>query len=256
MKNQWRVKVNLFCVIFSMLIGCSTNSRQIVDTSPSHEIWDNLLKLHVRDGLADYQGFIQDSVLLTSYLKLLSSNAPDQKAWSKNEQLAYWINAYNAFTVKLIMDHYPTNSIRDLKTMNIPGVSTIWHRKFFKIGEVDTSLDEIEHKILRKQFDEPRIHFAINCASISCPVLRAEAYSPKNIESQLYEQAVLFINDPDRNRISTNEIELSKIFSWFKSDFTNEGSLIEYINQYSKIQIDKDANLTYLNYDWRLNETK
>lgn len=239
-----------------LLISCGGSSRHSSDTPPSHELWDQLLKRHVnKAGEVDYRGFISDRQQLEKYLNLLSSHAPDEKMWSREEQLAYWINAYNAFTVKLIVDNYPTESIRDLgPALEIPGIRTVWHIRFFKTGGADTSLDEIEHDILRKKFDEPRIHFAINCASVSCPPLRAEAYSAEKLEKQLAEQAANFINDPSRNRIESDRIGLSKIFKWFKSDFTKKGSLIEFLNEYSKVQIAADPKVDYLEYDWRLNE--
>jgi hypothetical protein len=155
--------------------------------APSHQAFDELLKKHVtKDGIVDYKGFIQDKAKLEKYLDLLSNNAPDRGKWSKDEQLAYWINAYNAFTVKLIVDNYPVKSIQDfIPTVKIPLVNTVWHIKFFKIGGKEASLDEIEHKILRKEFEEPRIHFAINCASFSCPPLLNEAFFPEKIDQQL-----------------------------------------------------------------------
>ena len=116
------------------------------------------------------------------------------------------------------------------------------------------SLDQIEHSILRKHFNEPRIHFAVNCASMSCPVLRAGAYTAAGIEEQLDEQAALFINDPKRNKITTGKIEVSKIFSWFKGDFTKDMSLVDFINSYSLAKIPKGAKINHLDYDWELND--
>lgn len=223
---------------------------------PSHEIWSKLLKKHVsEDGQVNYKGFIRDKDHLEKYLDLLSANPPDKDEWSENEQLAYWINAYNAFTVKLIADNYPVESIQDLHpTLMIPGINTVWHKKFFKIGGKEASLDEIEHRILRKQFDESRIHFAINCASFSCPVLRNEAYQADKLDRQLNEQAIRFINDPGRNKIRSGQVEISKIFSWFRRDFTKNGSLIDFLNRHSKVKISSNAKISYMDYDWSLNE--
>lgn len=225
-------------------------------TAPSHEIWDGLLKKHVsQSGIVNYKGFQSDIKKLETYLTLLSSHAPDRTTWSKQEQLAYWINAYNAFTVKLIVDNYPVKSIQDLHPkLKIPLVNTVWHIKFFKIGGKESSLDEIEHKILRKEFNEPRIHFAINCASYSCPKLLNEAFTPEKIEKQLQYVAVDFINDPKRNKITPNAVEISQIFSWFKGDFTENGNIIDYLNRYSKVKINSKAKVSHLKYDWSLNE--
>lgn len=225
------------------------------ENGPNHTPWDELLKKHVdASGMVDYEGFVKDKAKLEAYLKTLSSKKPD-KSWSREEQLAYWINAYNAFTVKLIVDNYPTKSIKDLgPALKIPLVSDVWHYKFFKIEGEDFNLDEIEHGILRKDFDEPRIHFAVNCASISCPPLLNEAFVPSKLESQLNSQAEAFINGGTRNRISKNSVQLSSIFSWFKGDFTDNGTLIDFLNKYSKVKIDQNAKISYLDYNWNLNK--
>lgn len=229
---------------------------KVGSTPPSHQLWDQLVKTHVKaNGLVDYKGFISEKPKLESYLKLLSENAPDRSKWSKNEQLAYWINAYNAYTVKLIVDFYPTKSIRDLgPKLKIPLIKDVWHYKFFKIAGVDMSLDEVEHGILRKEFDEPRIHFAINCASISCPPLLNEAFVADKLEAQLTKVTVAFINDPVRNKLGTQSVQLSSIFSWFTGDFTKKGTLIEFLNKYSKVKIAPNAKVSFLDYNWNLNE--
>ncbi len=225
-------------------------------TPPSHQLWNELLKSNVKpDGQVDYKGFIREKPKLEKYLKLLSENAPDRKTWSKNEQLAYWINVYNAFTVKLIVDFYPTKSIRDLgPRIKIPLIKDVWHYKFFKIAGVEMSLDEVEHSILRKEFEEPRIHFAINCASVSCPPLLNEAFVVANLENQLTRMATTFINDPTRNKISSQSAQLSPIFSWFKGDFTKKGTLIEFLNRYAKVKLSPNARVTFMEYNWNLNE--
>lgn len=242
-------------VLFSTACQGSTLGMDAT-TPPSHQLWDELVKANVSpDGRVNYKGFIQSRSKLEQYLNLLSMNAPDRKTWSKNEQLAYWINAYNAFTVKLIVDNYPTKSIRDLgPKLKIPMVSDVWHYKFFKIGGVDSSLDEIEHSILRKEFDEPRIHFAINCASVSCPPLLNEAFLADKLEIQLQKVATTFINDSSRNKISKDAIQVSQIFSWFNGDFTKKGTLIDFLNRYSKVKISPNAKVSHLDYNWNLNE--
>ncbi|MEX2336721.1 MAG: DUF547 domain-containing protein [Fulvivirga sp.] len=225
-------------------------------TPPSHQLWNELLNKNVdAQGMVDYEGFIRSKQQLQQYLDKLSNTPPDPETWSDAEQLAYWINAYNAFTVKLIIDNYPVESITALHpTLNVPGLNTVWHKKFFKIGGQESSLDEIEHDILRKQFKDPRIHFAIVCASFSCPPLRQEAYNAQRLDSQLEEQAVRFINDPRRNKLSTSNVQLSKIFRWFREDFTRDGSLISFLNRYANTKLESDAKISYLDYDWKLNK--
>lgn len=249
--------LKLVLIILFVPVACGNSKLGMEDSDPpKHEQWDVLLRKHVSpDGQVNYKGFIEDKAKLQAYLDLLSSQAPDRKRWSQEEQLAYWINAYNAFTVKLIVDNYPVKSIQDLQPrLNIPLVNTVWNLEFFEIAGKKASLDEIEHKILRKEFDEPRIHFAINCASFSCPKLLNEAFTADKLEKQLHATAVDFINDPKRNRIAANKIEISQIFSWFKGDFTKNGSIIDYLNQYSKVTINPKATVAHLSYDWTLNE--
>jgi hypothetical protein len=246
-----------FASILILLFSCQTSTLGMAGTTPpSHQLWDQLVKAHVKPtGLVDYKGFVREKAKLESYLKLLSANAPDRKIWTKNQQLAYWINAYNAFTVKLIVDNYPVKSIRDLgPALKIPMIKDVWHYKFFKIGGVDSSLDEIEHSILRKEFDEPRIHFAINCASVSCPPLLNEAFVAEKIESQLTKVTTSFINDSSRNKITSNQAQISSIFSWFKGDFTKKGTLIDFLNTYSKVKLKSSAKISHLDYNWNLNE--
>ena len=217
-----------------------------------HDVWTTLLQKNVsEEGQVNYKGFIEDSTLFNKYLTKIS-NHPPAKNWSKEEQLAYWINVYNAFTIKLIIDNYPLKSIKDIST-GLPMINSTWDIKFFKIGSIDFDLNTIEHEILRKKFNEPRIHFAINCASISCPKLRKEAYISEQLERQLEEQIFDFINHSDKNIITTNETKLSKIFDWFKRDFTKEKNLVDYISKYQP-NIKQNNKIEYLEYDWSLNE--
>jgi len=218
-----------------------------------HDNWSILLKKYVTEiGQVNYKGFIQDSVLFQSFLDDLSQHPPGNN-WNEKEKIAYWINAYNAFTVKLIIDHYPLKSIKEIGD-GLPMVNSPWDIKFFKIGNIDFDLNTIEHEILRKEFKEPRIHFAINCASFSCPKLRNEAFMAEVLETQLNDQTQQFINNPDKNIISKNKLELSKIFDWFKSDFTKEKSLLQFLKPYLKIDVSNNPSIEHLVYDWRLNE--
>lgn len=231
-------------------LSCNSTQVEYSDTPINHDLWDSLVKKYVTEaGLVDYKGFLKDREKLQQYLNLLSNNHPNPETWTKKERLAYWINAYNAFTVELILKNYPLKSIKDISLVNSP-----WKIEFIEIGGKKYDLDYIEHEILRKEFDEPRIHFAINCASMSCPKMRKEAYTAEKLESQLDDQAKGFINDPSRNVIRKDEVKLSKIFKWFTGDFTKDKTLIGYINQYSETKINPDAKISYLEYDWSLNE--
>ena len=186
---------------------------------------------------------------------MISSNPPTDK-WSKNDQMAYWINAYNAYTIQLILNHYPVSSIKDIGSkIKIPFVTTPWASKFFKIGGESMSLDNIEHGTLRKKYNEPRIHFALVCAARSCPRLRNEAYDGDKLIAQLDDQGVDFLNNPAKNAITPKKASLSKYFDWYKGDWNENGkSVEEWVNRYSKTKINKDTDISYLEYNWALNE--
>ncbi|MGY5354688.1 DUF547 domain-containing protein [Wenyingzhuangia sp. IMCC45467] len=215
-------------------------------------LWNQLLQKHVdQKGWVNYDGFKNDSIKLNQYLSYLANTQPDDH-WSHNKQKAFWINAYNAYTIKLILNHYPLKSILEIKKDD----KNAWEIPFVKIGSKTYTLNDVEHKILRKKYNDPRIHVGVNCASISCPQLSNIAFTEKNIDSLLTTQMKSFINDSDRNNISLNKIELSQIFNWFKDDFTQQTDLITFINQYSNITINNGATIDYKEYNWNLNNQK
>jgi hypothetical protein len=247
--KRYLLIIKLF-LILSIFSGYSLQAEPV-----SHARFTELLKKHVSaGGKVNYKGFIRDSVQLNQYLKQLSDNPP-QNSWSRDDQLAYWINAYNAFTVQLIIRHYPLKSIKDIGSkIKIPFVNTPWDLKFIRIGKEKFDLNNIEHGILREKFKEPRIHFAIVCASVSCPRLLNEAFVGDRIQQQLDAQARDFINDNSRNKITANAAQFSQIFNWFRGDFTRNGTLTDFINRYSGIKINKNARISFLDYNWGLNE--
>jgi hypothetical protein len=225
--------------------------------APSHQQYHKLLQKNVSsEGKVNYRTFIRDSTELNRYLKTLSSSAPDEKTWTKNEQITYWINAYNAFTIQLILKYYPVKSIRDIgSSIQVPFVNTPWDVKFITIGKERMDLNNIEHGILRKKFSDPRIHMALVCASKSCPRLLNEAYDAARLDEQLNAQCVTFLNDNSRNKLTSQRAELSMIFKWYESDFSKNGNtLLSFLNKYSHVKLKPDARITYLEYDWTLNE--
>ncbi|NRB54137.1 MAG: DUF547 domain-containing protein [Saprospiraceae bacterium] len=181
---------------------------------------------------------------IEQYLKELADN-PVQKSWTKAQKMAYWMNAYNAFTVKLILDNYPITSITKLSG------GKVWDKKWIKLGDKTYSLNNIENDILRPMYKDARIHFAVNCAAKSCPPLLNRAWTDVNLEYYLEGQAKRFINHPDYNQISADKVVISKIFEWYAEDF---GNIIEYLNKYSKTKINPDAKVSYQEYDWALNQ--
>ncbi|MFI5203912.1 MAG: DUF547 domain-containing protein [Flavobacteriales bacterium] len=233
----------------AVLIAASFKKAPEETEKISHTKWNDLLTKYVSaDGKVNYKGFKTDKAKLEEYCDLLAKTSPKDD-WSSLDRKVYWINAYNALTVQLIVKNYPTKSIKD-----IGGVGGPWKVKCFKIGEKSYDLDYIEHKILRKNFSDPRIHFGINCASYSCPRLSNKAFTTQNCESQLEALAKEFINDATKNKITATKCELSEIFNWFEGDFKKSGTLIEYLNKYSTVKINSDAKISHMKYSWKLNE--
>ncbi len=233
-------KHNLLFILVLVLFHFLTNAQNKAD----HSVWDQILILNVSEkGEVNYEGVMTDSPLFYKYFRSLSENPPTDN-WSREEKLAYWINVYNSIAVKMIIDNYPVKSINELHDP--------WNQKFFRVKDKRYSLDDIEHTILRK-FNEPRIHFLINCASKSSPKLMNMAYTAQNIEEALEKCTRDFINDPTKNIITEGKVNLSQVFEWYKDDF-NQGDVIEFINRYSDVKINKIPKDAYMAYDWSLNE--
>lgn len=250
-KNKIAAFVGLFFGIISLTCAATLFSNNYATNQKivgpvSHAGWNTLLQKYVSaSGKVNYKGFKQSKVELEKYLKLLGDNPPTAD-WSKNDRLAYWINAYNAFTIKLIVDNYPVKSIQDL--------GKPWDKKFIVLGGKTYSLNDIEHEIIRKKFNEPRIHFAVNCASQSCPDLLNQAFTGATLNQQLDAITRKFINNPKHNSITASKAEITQLFNWYGDDFKKSGTIIEFVNKYSKTKLNADAKITFREYDWNLNE--
>ena len=209
-----------------------------------HHRWNNQLQKYVADtGQVNYNAWQKDREHLDAYILTLAQFPPEESA-SKNHKLSYWINTYNALTVQLILNHYPLKSIKEIKAP--------WDAPCFTAEGKKFSLGDIEHKILRKM-GEARIHFAINCASASCPKLFNYAFEEKKLEQQLEKVTRDFINDPSKNKITESQVELSKIFLWFGKDFGSKSERMAFLERYSGIVLSR-PKIHYLVYDWSLNE--
>ncbi|MEP3388038.1 MAG: DUF547 domain-containing protein [Reichenbachiella sp.] len=227
----------------------------LIKAQPSHDNFDILLKKHVNtQGGVNYKAFKSDEQKLNTYLDVMKQNSPTN-SWNDNEKLTYWINVYNALTIQLILKYYPVKSIKDIgSSIQIPYVNTPWDIKCFEIDGEELSLNNIEHGIIRKDFEEPRIHFALVCAAVSCPKLLNEAYEANRLDVQLTAQTKSFLANTSKNKISTDRLELSKIFNWYGGDFRKNGTLVDFLNQYTTVEIDKKAKTSFMDYDWALNE--
>ncbi len=222
-----------------------------------HSAFDALLRNHVdKDGWVDYEGFRSDAVSLDAYIASIG-NAPFAKL-DRDEKLAFLINAYNAFTLRLILDHYPVKSIKDIAS------AKRWDDKRWRIGKMTLSLNQIEHEQIRPKFAEPRIHFVLVCAAIGCPKLRNEAYQADRIEEQMEEQT-RYIHSHDRwfrYQPGAKEVHLTKLYDWYGADFEQvAGAVVDFAARYSSalesaLKRDKKPRIKWLDYDWTLNDKK
>ena len=223
------------------------------DVTVDHHLYQELLARHLQDGRVDYDGLKQNEAQLDRYLDLLA--AVDPQALSDRERFAFYVNAYNAWTLKLILTHYPgIDSIKDIG----PFWKSPWKMEIARIDGGLLTLDEIEHDILRAQYRDPRVHFAVNCASLGCPPLRDTPFTGQELEEQLERATRDFINDPRRYQLDGDVLHVSRIFKWFSDDFDNDP--IAFFRRYAegdlKAQLEArgaDLGVAYLDYDWSLN---
>ncbi len=215
-----------------------------VKVKPDHSGWSSILSKHVSSsGVVDYKAMVGKRGAIQDYLDELAS-LPPKADWSRNEKMAYWINLYNAATVKLIADNYGIKSITELDG------GSPWKKKRVKSGAKLLTLDEIENAILRPEFGDARIHFAVNCAAKSCPPLMNKAWMPGSLDADLDRMTKKFVNNSKYNQIESKKAKVSKIFEWYAVDF---GDLRTYLNKYSSTQIKSGTKIEYNEYDWSLN---
>ena len=253
--GRWFLIVTLVTAIFAPAAEAACSK-----IDHDHAAWTAILGRWVLDGRVDYRGLKRDgNARLDAYLKTLSGVcASDYEGWTRDRRIAFWINAYNAFTIRLILDNYPISSIRKIGIL--PGAA--FRRSFIpmeglKGGRI--SLDDIEHRTLRSDFKEPRIHFALVCAARGCPPLRNEAYRASDLDRQLDDQGRAFLKNPAMNRFdAANRIlYLSSIFDWFRGDFeTGGGSLAQFVSRYmgDRRVTEPGVKIEFLEYAWGLNE--
>ena len=230
----------------------------------SHQAWDRFLQTYTKlgnDGIVrvDYAAVNeQDKQKLDAYIKDLGDR--DASQYTRNAQLAYWINLYNALTVSVILDHYPIDSIRDIKK----GLIDVgpWDEKRVVAGGRELSLYDIENGIVRPLWpDDPRTHYALNCAAIGCPNLAQTAYTAGNIMQRLEEKAKLYVNSPRGVSITEDgDLTVSKIYNWYRNDFgRSDEIIINHLRQYAdpdlKTALDQSGKINHYVYDWSLNDT-
>lgn len=241
------MKLNLIWIATTLLISLNSMAQKLGVTQPvniSHQAFNNLLQKYVsNDGKVNYKGLKNDKAALETYITTLAKQIPNN-TWSKNAALAYWINAYNAFTLKLIVDNYPVKSITNLSG------GKPWDVKNIELAGKKYSLNNIENDIIRPTYKDARIHFAVNCAAVSCPPLSNTAFTEANINDLLNTRTKNFINS-SANTITASKIRISKIFDWYKADFEDVPA---FINKYSTIKTITNTGIEFNEYNWNLNE--
>ena len=262
----------LRCILSSLIFALSYSAQAISSTfDHSHALFNQVLNRHVvvfdnqHKSAVDYQAIAKQRGPLKEYLAELSAVTPQQyTSWTPDQQLAFLINAYNAFTIQLIIQHIDAfnsgeaQSIRDLGSF----FKSPWEQSFFKLLGKQRSLDWLEHEKIRVDFNEPRIHFALVCAAVSCPKLRSKAYQASQLNEQLENQTRLFLSDRDKNGIDEAGIYLSKIFKWYGDDFNG---IHTFLRHYSDALTDSASDakslthsklpIRYTDYNWALNTT-
>jgi hypothetical protein len=245
----------LVCLVSALSSGFLSASQAAAADAVDHSEFGALLARHVRSGVVDYAGFKADEARLDQYLATLETVDPEGLA--RNEQFAFYINAYNAWTIKLILTGYPgLKSIKDLGSI----FQSPWKREIARINGKTLTLDDIEHNILRPNFKDPRVHFAINCASKSCPPLISEPYRGATLDAQLNKVTRDFVNAPGSYRLDGDILWVSSIFKWFSGDFNDDpvGFYRKYAEGNLKKILEKKREhlqVKYLDYDWSLNGT-
>ena len=256
-------------VALSMISGLALSN----DFDHQYKTYAQVLENHVQrseNGTAstvDYVALKAEPDNLNQYLEQLSGVEKSQfDSWNKDQQLAFLINAYNAFTLKLIIDHYPVDSIRDIGTF----WQNPWKMRFFTLLGEEMHLDQVEHEIIREPgvYNEPRIHFAVNCASVGCPALRTEPFTAKQLEQQLEDSTERFLQDETRNRYRDGRLEVSSIFKWYREDFERgwqgidslDAFFLRYADSLGLSETEREelregaVAYRFLDYDWTLNE--
>lgn len=263
MKN---ITIAIVVSLLPVLTSCSEAKKATYEISApkeqidhTHAAFTKVLSKHMKNGRVDYAALKNDSTELKAYLDTLAS-VPESayNKWSKDQRMTFLINLYNAATLELIIDNYPVKSIKDVGSL----LKGPWKQEVVRLWGKKVTLDHVEHDLLRPKFEDPRVHFAVNCASIGCPNLRNEAFNASKLNSQLEEQTRIFLKDSSRNRFDAGKktLFLSPIFKWFEEDFVKKSGSVEkfvapYFDENSRNAIQSGSiKVTHTDYDWNLNK--
>jgi hypothetical protein len=234
-------------IIAIVITTLSMSNSFAQDTMQFFQDANTFFMTHVSNGRIDYKAIKSNPEILNN-LMTQAENIKVSKANAKQYQ-AFWINAYNLSVIKGITEKYPVKG-----PLSIPG---FFDKTTYALGGIKTTLNDLENKILRAKFPkEARFHFALVCAGLGCPPIINEAYTPVKLEAQLQRQTTIALNNPNFIKVKRGNVQLSKIFEWYKEDFIHDGSEIQYINQFRKEPIDEKSRVSYYEYDWSLNAKK
>lgn len=247
------VSISLLVVIHFLLLTLASVGEESEEFDQSHSIYGTVLRAYVKDGSVDYAGLKSNPGDLELYLERTSLVSGDEfDKWPRDEQLAFLINLYNARTLDLVRVNYPVGSIREIASDS----GGPWEQPIVRLFGEKITLNALEHEVIRKNYSEPRTHFALVCAAKGCPVLPDEAYLGPALQGQLEAQTREFLTDADKNSIDTENqiVRLSPLFKWFAEDFSaKSGSVAEFINPYFQNMAGADFKIEYTDYDWSLN---
>jgi hypothetical protein len=255
------------------VVGLSVTAAESFDHE--YSAYGRLVATHVRDGRVDYRTLATERALLSTVTRSFGDVTPDlEKTWTRAQRLAFWINAYNFYTLRAVIDHYPIEGRRlSLYPRNsIRQIDGVWSTLTWRIAGRDLTLDDIEHRILRPVFKEPRIHFAINCASIGCPPLRSSPYVAGPLDAQLDEAARLYLGSPQGAAVEDSTLGVTSILKWYGADFVDrfaplgpagrnslESAILGVVATYGPARTaalarTRNVRIRFLDYDWSLND--
>jgi len=236
-----------FCLMLLALLGASPLTAQV---DPAHRLFDEVVKEHVAGGLVDYPGVAKDE-RFARYLRQLSATDP-WRIPDSSDRLAFWINAYNAFTIRIVLDHWPLLTLKDVQVEG----RDAWEHRWIRIKDRTLSLNEIEHGIVRKEWKDPRVHFALVCASLGCPPLRSEAYVGTRVREQMADNSRIFFADINKNRFvrARNVLYMSELMKWYADDFVPAyGSAEAYALKEIGFPAARPDSVGTLLFNWRIN---
>ncbi|MCC6741621.1 MAG: DUF547 domain-containing protein [Planctomycetia bacterium] len=244
-------------LLLAAIAGCATEPSAEPETPAfRHDLWTKVLKAHCRDGLVDYAALKEDRADLDAYLALVAKDSPDANPAAfprREDRLAYAINAYNAWALKGVLDHYPCDSVKSIGERPFD----FFKKLEFTFGGKKSSLEAWETKA-RQEFGDPRLHFALNCASIGCPKLPEEAFEPARLEDQLARETKKFLGEERNVRVADGVVTLSSIFKWYRKDFGTEDqpANLEAWLRAQGVEFPEGAEIRFADYDWGLNDRK